>query len=100
MWNDKFQALLRAHLPFLPADEELRPDLDLREFGLDSLGVVDLLMSLESEFDIRLTDDVLSMDTFASPGTLWAAVARIQADSISKLSLVRVSSGSESRACR
>lgn len=100
MWNDKFQALLRAHLPFLPADEELRPDLDLREFGLDSLGVVDLLMSLESEFDIRLTDDVLSMDTFANPGTLWAVVARIQADSISKLSLVRVSSGPESRACR
>jgi acyl carrier protein len=86
MWNDKFQALLRAHLPFLPADEELRPDLDLREFGLDSLGVVDLLMSLESEFDIRLTDDVLSMDTFANPGRLWAAVARIQADTISKLS--------------
>lgn len=79
MWNDKFQALLRAHLPFLSADEEIRPDLDLREFGLDSMGVVDLLVSLEEEFDIRLTDDDLTMDTFASPGTLWAAVAGVQA---------------------
>jgi acyl carrier protein len=84
MWNEKFQALLRAHLPFLPDDEELRPDLDLRDFGLDSMGVVDLLVSLEAEFDIRFADDALSMETFASPGVLWAAMAQVQADAVGK----------------
>jgi acyl carrier protein len=84
MWNEKFQALLRAHLPFLPDDEELRPDLDLRDFGLDSMGVVDLLMSLEAEFEIRFADDVLSMETFANPGVLWAAMAQVQADAVGK----------------
>lgn len=78
MWNDQFEVLLRSHLPFLPADEELRPELDLRELGLDSMGVVDLLVSLESEFRVRLTDDLLSMDTFATPGLLWAALGEIQ----------------------
>jgi acyl carrier protein len=78
MWNDQFEVLLRSHLPFLSAAEELRPELDLREFGLDSMGVVDLLVSLESEFRVRMTDDLLSMDTFATPGVLWAALDEIQ----------------------
>jgi diaminopimelate decarboxylase len=43
MWDERFEVLVRKYLFFLAADEELRPGLDLREFGLDSLGVVDLL---------------------------------------------------------
>jgi acyl carrier protein len=78
MWNERFEDLLRAHLPFLPGDQELRPELDLREFGLDSMGVVDLLVSLESEYCVRLTDDMLSIDTFATPGALWEALHEIQ----------------------
>lgn len=78
MWNKQFEVLLRSHLPFLPDNEELRPELDLREFGLDSMGVVDLLVSLESQYCVRLTDDILSMDTFATPGVLWAALDEVQ----------------------
>lgn len=78
MWDEQFEILLRNYLPFLPADEELRPDHDLRGSGLDSLGVVDLLVSLESTYDIRMTDDILSMDTFATPAILWAALSGIR----------------------
>jgi acyl carrier protein len=78
MWDKQFEVLLRNYLFFLPADEELLPDLDLRAFGLDSLGVVDLLVSLESTYGIHLTDDDLSMDTFANPIVLWNTLSRIQ----------------------
>jgi acyl carrier protein len=78
MWNEQFEVLLRTHLPFLPDDQELRPALDLREFGLDSMGAVDLLVALESEYCIRLTDDILSMATFATPGVLWAALDEVR----------------------
>lgn len=78
MWNEQFEVLLRMHLPFLPDDEELRPELDLREFGLDSMGVVELLVALESEYCLRLADDVLSMDTFATPGVLWATLDEVR----------------------
>jgi nodulation protein F len=78
MWDEKFEVLLRKHLLFLAPDEELLPDLDLREFGLDSLGVVDLLVSLEFAYGIHLTDDFLAMDTFATPAALWAALSGIQ----------------------
>jgi acyl carrier protein len=39
---------------------------------------VDLLVSLESEYCVRLTDDLLSMETFATPGGLWAALDELQ----------------------
>jgi acyl carrier protein len=83
MWDKQFEALLRNYLFFLPADEELLPDLDLRAFGLDSLGVVDLLVSLESAYDIRLADDDLSMDTFVNPIVLWNTLSRIQQAAVS-----------------
>jgi acyl carrier protein len=78
MWNEQFEVLLRQHLPFLPADEELLPNLDLRAFGLDSLGVIDLLVALESAYCIRVTDDILSMDTFTTPAVLWDAMSGLQ----------------------
>jgi acyl carrier protein len=78
MWDAQFEVLLRDFLPFLPADTELSADLNLREFGLDSLGVVDLLVALESAYDVRLTDDVLSMDTFTTPAVLWDVLSRTQ----------------------
>lgn len=77
MWDEQFETLLRSHLPFLEASEELVGDLSLREFGLDSLGVVDLLVSLEEAYDVRLRDDDLRMDTFAAPSVLWAALSRL-----------------------
>jgi acyl carrier protein len=76
MWDEQFERLLRSQLPFLEADEALAGDLNLREFGLDSLGVVDLLVSLEQAYGIRLLADDLTMDTFAEPSVLWAILSR------------------------
>jgi acyl carrier protein len=76
VWDEEFETLLRKYLPFLAPDERLESDLNLREFGLDSLGVVDLLVSLESAYGVRLTDDLLSMDTFATPAVLWDVLSK------------------------
>ena len=78
MWDKQFENMLRQYLFFLSADQELRPDLDLREFGLDSLGVVDLLVSLECTYGVQMTDDLLSMDTFKTPALLWNTLSGIQ----------------------
>jgi acyl carrier protein len=78
MWDKQFENMLRRYLFFLSAEQELHPDLDLREFGLDSLSVVDLLVSLESTYGVQLTDDLLSMDTFKTPALLWNTLSSIQ----------------------
>ncbi|MFD5820504.1 acyl carrier protein [Streptomyces sp. NPDC059618] len=77
-WDEKFEELLREYLPFLGAGEPLEADTDLRLSGLDSLGAVELLGSLEGAYHVHFVDDVLSLDTFATPGALWGTLARLQ----------------------
>lgn len=75
MWDAQFEEIVRPHLAFLPEDAEFAPELDLREFGLDSLGIVDLLIALENAYDVRFTDDVLAVETFETPGSLWGTLS-------------------------
>ena len=79
MLDPQFEALLRPSLVFLPAGAPLDAADNLSDYGLDSLGIVDLLASLESSYQVRFTDDALSMRTFATPGTLWEALTRLRA---------------------
>ncbi|MCX4911488.1 phosphopantetheine-binding protein [Streptomyces sp. NBC_00878] len=74
MWDDQFEPTVRPFLPFLPPQEPLLPDSELRDLGLDSLGTVQLLGTLEETYQVRFLDGALSMDTFRSAGALWATV--------------------------
>lgn len=71
MWDDKFEEVLRRHLPHLPADEELEADMRLRDLGLDSVAMVELLSTVEGLYQVRFADDALTPETFETPGTLW-----------------------------
>lgn len=75
MWDQQFEELLRSYLPFLAADESLDDDTGLRDLGLDSLGTVELLAAIEARYDVRFMDEALSLETFATPGVLWAALS-------------------------
>ncbi len=77
MWDDQFEELLRKHLSYLSADEPLRPDTRLFDFGLDSIGVAELLSLLERTYEVRFLDDALSMQTFATPDTLWTMLSKM-----------------------
>ncbi|MGW5442841.1 acyl carrier protein [Streptomyces asiaticus] len=81
MWNEKFEAIMRSHLPLLPADEPLAENLELRDFGLDSMGMVEVLAKLEKEFSTRFLDDAMNISNFATPLTLWETLTRITASS-------------------
>ncbi|MFG2723420.1 acyl carrier protein [Streptomyces sp. NPDC048416] len=75
MWDQTFEDLLRGFLPFLGADEPLTEDTALRDLGLDSLGIVELLAALEQTYDVRFQDDALGQETFQTPGVLWKVLS-------------------------
>ncbi|WP_447002572.1 phosphopantetheine-binding protein [Saccharothrix isguenensis] len=75
MWDERFEELLRAQLPFLSPTEPLAVDASLRDLGLDSMATVELLAAVESTYDVRFLDDALNLSTFATPGTLWATLS-------------------------
>jgi acyl carrier protein len=78
MWDQQFEEILRTHLPFLPADEALTDNASLTDYGLDSLGIVDLLFSLESGYDVAFVDDALSREAFETPASLWQTVLSLR----------------------
>ncbi|MGN9843372.1 phosphopantetheine-binding protein [Nonomuraea sp. H19] len=77
MWDNRFEEILRQHLPFLPADQKLQEDITLMDFGLDSLGIVQLLGALEDTYGVRFRDDALTSETFQNPAVLWKTLGRI-----------------------
>ncbi|NGO68691.1 acyl carrier protein [Streptomyces boncukensis] len=79
MWDARFEEILRKHLPFLSAGEPLTEDLVLRDHGLDSMAMVDLLALLEQEFGATFVGDAMSMENFATPRTLWETLSRVTA---------------------
>lgn len=77
IWDSKFEQIIRSYLPFLPPEEPLDEETPLREYGLDSLGIVELLSTLESEYNLRFSEEDLMLETFANPGVLWRSLTRL-----------------------
>lgn len=78
MWDDSFEELLRKNLPLLESGDEITADLSLRDHGLDSMGMVAILSSLESTYGVRFVDDALDLDNFATPETLWKTLSAMR----------------------
>jgi nodulation protein F len=81
MWDAKFEEILRSRLPFLGPDEEIVEDLVLRDLGLDSMAVVDLLVALEEAYATRFPPEALTLQSFSTPGTLWKVLTEATAAS-------------------
>ena len=73
--NVEFDVVVRRYLPFLGVDEQLNADASLRELGLDSMGVVELLADLENGYGVRFRDEALSMETFATARVLRSVLS-------------------------
>jgi acyl carrier protein len=77
MWDDRFEELVSSFLPFLPSNQRLTADTDLRDLGLDSMGAVELLSAVENLYDVRFVDEALTLETFATPGVLWGELSKL-----------------------
>ncbi|MCP3012427.1 phosphopantetheine-binding protein [Nocardiopsis dassonvillei] len=74
--NSEFETVLRRCLDDRIAPETpLREDSDLTAFGMDSLTVVRLLVTIEDVFGVTIPDEELAFEIFASPGALWTVVS-------------------------
>ncbi len=74
-WHPRYEQVLRNHLP--DAAATLRGSDGLFDLGLDSFDMVELFVALEAAFGVSFPDDALTADTFATVGSLWAALAEL-----------------------
>ena len=70
----ELKALLQEQLPSLPAD--FSSSSDLFQCGLDSVGIMHLLIAIEDRYGIRLPDAEMSRKNLSTLGSLAALLVR------------------------
>jgi acyl carrier protein len=58
--------------------QAVQPHDDLREAGLTSLDMVSLVLSVESEFDVKIPERDITPTNFRSIATIETLVARLR----------------------
>lgn len=76
-WPQEFESAVRAHLPGLEPGEPLDGEVQLVQYGLDSMGTVTLLVDLESALDVQFPDEALVPETFETASLLWQQTRRL-----------------------
>ena len=55
--------------------ETIAPDTDLREVGLDSLGLVNLMLAVEAEFDVFIPQEDMIPQNFRTVAAIAAVIS-------------------------
>lgn len=76
-WPVEFETILREHLPYI-GDAEVTATTSLPDAGLDSMGTIALLLTLETELDVQFPDELLVAETFETPRTLWSVIVELR----------------------
>ncbi|ADB33186.1 phosphopantetheine-binding protein [Kribbella flavida DSM 17836] len=74
-WPDAFEETVRSLLPAYPAQQPLPPDASFRSVGLDSLGIMTLVMRLQQRFAVRFPPAVVAIANFETPAAAWRTVS-------------------------
>jgi len=80
--EQRVKELIVDRMPVKRSPARLRDEDSLTyDLGIDSLGMVQLVVALEKEFEICIDDRDLSLDTFASVGSVVRYVAEKEGES-------------------
>ena len=72
--KERFIATLK---PFIAeAFDEARFDLPLRDLGIDSVKLIQLIETVEQTCDVRLLDEDITPENFGTPRALLGLVSR------------------------
>ncbi|GAB2605898.1 acyl carrier protein [Kribbella endophytica] len=76
VWPDAFEETVRSLLPAYPAQQPLSPDISFRSIGLDSLGVMALVMRLQQRFGLNFPPAAVALVNFETPAAAWRTVSK------------------------
>lgn len=77
-WADEFEQVLRSHCRFAAPDEALDPDASFDALGVDSVGLLGLIVENEEAFQIEIPEQMLTSEVLATPATLWQAIQQLR----------------------
>jgi acyl carrier protein len=74
---ERITRIVEGFLAKRQAKVEVTPELDLRTAGLSSLDLVNLMLAVESEFDLFIPETQMTPQNFRSIGSIEALVASL-----------------------
>ena len=73
--SDRVIGIVREILERRSVSREVLPDDDLREAGLNSLDMVNLMLAVEAEFEVKIPDADMTLRNFRSISAIETLVA-------------------------
>jgi acyl carrier protein len=77
-WADEFERILRSHCRFASPDEAVDPDASFDALGVDSAGLLGLIVESEDALDVEFPEYMLTGEVLATPATLWQAIQQLR----------------------
>jgi acyl carrier protein len=75
--TDRVVGLVREILERRSVSREISADDDLRDVGLSSLDMVNLMLAVEAEFDLKIPDSEMTLRNFRSISAIDALVTSL-----------------------
>jgi acyl carrier protein len=85
--TDRVIGIVREILERRSISRDILPDDDLREAGLNSLDMVNLMLAVEAEFDLKIPDAEMTLRNFRTISAIEALVVSMQGQTSSESSI-------------
>ena len=79
--TDEIRTIVKQHGRLAADVDALAADTDLYEAGMSSHARINVMLALESHFDVELPDRMLTRSVFASIASIEAALTELRAES-------------------
>jgi acyl carrier protein len=72
----QLEGIIREYCPDLEPNIPIHPDDNLKDLGLNSVGTIGIVVAVEQAFNVALSDEDLSFETFKSIRSLRLTVLK------------------------
>jgi acyl carrier protein len=76
-WAEEFEQILRSHCRFAAPDAALDPDASFDALGVDSFGLLGLIVESEEALQVEFPEHMLTGEVLATPAALWRAIGQL-----------------------
>lgn len=79
-WDERYEGIMRRYCLFAPADQAIPADLEFTALGVDSLGLLGVLVDCEEEFGVTMPMETVNDIDAATPAKFWATIRSLLDD--------------------
>jgi acyl carrier protein len=76
-WSEEFEKILRTHCRLVDRAAPLSPYAPFDLLGVDSIGLLGIIVDSEDAFDVDFLDELLTAEALATPIAFWESLQAV-----------------------